>query len=369
MPKAEYYMTVVALMWGLVIVGLVSSTADAIPFLGPLSPSEKIEKPDESYRQGLEALGQGNLERAERAFKESWKSHPGQVNAALYLAEIAHRRKQPVVALGYLQQAREADADNQDVYVSLGRLYFSEKDYDSARKALEKAVELAPKAASPRVDLGVLYYKAFGDHGKAVRSLKEAIKIDPTKAGAHYALGTIYFVLENYAAAVKEFETAIRVAPQRIQGFAQLGLLHTRRKAYDKALSTYSRLLQRHPGNLAAYLARGDIYGYKGEPEKALKEYTAALKRSPRWVPAMIRIGMIHQAQGRLSEAEKVYLEAIELNPNAAVAYNNLAAIMLERGLRLDDALKWAEKAVQLLPDNPDFQDTLKLVRQAQDRL
>ena len=53
------------------------------------------------------------------------------------------------------------------------------------------------------------------------------------------------------------------------------------------------------------------------------------------------------------------YQGAIQLNPDLAVAKNNLAYLMADRGQNLDRALDLAQEAKALLPDNPNTADTL----------
>src|SRR5262249_30864212 len=67
----------------------------------------------------------------------------------------------------------------------------------------------------------------------------------------------------------------------------------------------------------------------------------------------------VYEAQARPEEAQKAYLAAIDADPKQSIAYNNLAWMAAERKTRLDDALTWAKKAVELEPKVPQFQDKL----------
>jgi Flp pilus assembly protein TadD len=74
---------------------------------------------------------------------------------------------------------------------------------------------------------------------------------------------------------------------------------------------------------------------------------------------------MIHQQRGRTSQAKKAYLEAVALDPKQAIAFNNLAFLAIGEQSRLDDALHWAQQAVELAPAVAPFQDTLGWVHRA----
>jgi Flp pilus assembly protein TadD len=49
----------------------------------------------------------------------------------------------------------------------------------------------------------------------------------------------------------------------------------------------------------------------------------------------------------------------VAANPDEAQASNNLAYLLAEHGGNLDEALKYAQKAVELTPDSPAYADTL----------
>jgi Flp pilus assembly protein TadD len=59
------------------------------------------------------------------------------------------------------------------------------------------------------------------------------------------------------------------------------------------------------------------------------------------------------------------YRKAIEIDPKQPIAYNNLAAMSVERRQDLASAERWARKAVELGPGVADFHDTLGWVLHA----
>ena len=90
---------------------------------------------------------------------------------------------------------------------------------------------------------------------------------------------------------------------------------------------------------------------------------------APKFALAHLKSGTVYEAQARPEEAEKAYLAAIDADPKQYIAYNNLAWMVAERKTRLDDALVWAKKAVELEPKVSQFQDTLGWVHRARGEL
>ncbi|MCX8053752.1 MAG: tetratricopeptide repeat protein, partial [Armatimonadetes bacterium] len=58
-------------------------------------------------------------------------------------------------------------------------------------------------------------------------------------------------------------------------------------------------------------------------------------------------------------QAERAYRAALTTAPNSAALMNNLAYFYAEEGIKLDEALLLAERAVRLLPNDANIVDTL----------
>ena len=73
-------------------------------------------------------------------------------------------------------------------------------------------------------------------------------------------------------------------------------------------------------------------------------------------------LGIIYDMQKRFDLAKKHYNAALSINPNFYPAANNLAYLIAERGGNLNEALSLAQKAKEMLPNDPNVMDTLGLV-------
>ena len=120
----------------------------------------------------------------------------------------------------------------------------------------------------------------------------------------------------------------------------------------------------RDPLTPEEHINLGVSYEKKGELDAALKEYKAAARRMPL---AYLYIGNIHFQQKAFPDAEKSYRKAIE-KTGSPEAYNNLAWLYYVTGTRAREAEQLAAKAVELSPGSEAFRDTLKKIREKQDR-
>jgi tetratricopeptide (TPR) repeat protein len=71
-----------------------------------------------------------------------------------------------------------------------------------------------------------------------------------------------------------------------------------------------------------------------GRPGAAARAYTAIHARWPAALGALLGLGNARYAQGDLAGAETAFRDAVARHPEAAVAWNNLAHVLAERGER-----------------------------------
>lgn len=68
-----------------------------------------------------------------------------------------------------------------------------------------------------------------------------------------------------------------------------------------------------------------------------------------------LKKGMALKEAGKYDEAEISYLKAIELDTENADAYNHLGYLYSERGIKLQEAIKYIEKAIELNPGQKGY--------------
>jgi tetratricopeptide (TPR) repeat protein len=70
-------------------------------------------------------------------------------------------------------------------------------------------------------------------------------------------------------------------------------------------------------------------------------------------------MAIVLEVQARRDKLRPVYEQILRLNPDHPIALNNLAYMLADEGRELDQALTYAQRAKQKLPDSPDVADTL----------
>ncbi|HSN57580.1 MAG TPA: protein kinase, partial [Candidatus Sulfomarinibacteraceae bacterium] len=141
----------------------------------------------------------------------------------------------PEVARG-IEQLEQAIALDPDfaaawAHLSLGHLFSAywgaargRDDYDEARRAADRALELDPSSALARVGRAGVRSHLDLDWDGAVAELREAIEIDPTEIDAYFWLGVTLFLMGRFDESVATHEIAYSMDPHSPNVISQLGL-------------------------------------------------------------------------------------------------------------------------------------------------
>lgn len=74
---------------------------------------------------------------------------------------------------------------------------------------------------------------------------------------------------------------------------------------------------------------------------------------------ALLTLATAENASGDLKSAEISLREVLKQEPNNATALNNLGYFLAERGERLPEAVELIKRAIEIMPTNPSFMDSL----------
>jgi tetratricopeptide (TPR) repeat protein len=125
-------------------------------------------------------------------------------------------------AAGAFQKVTEADANNPDGWVNLGRCAVQEGDMERARVVLEKALALSPNLARANYFYARVL-RADGNYKDAATRLRIVLAQYPRDRVALNDLGRIFFLQRNYPEAVNTLQSVLAIDPEDLQ--AQYNLM------------------------------------------------------------------------------------------------------------------------------------------------
>jgi tetratricopeptide (TPR) repeat protein len=126
-----------------------------------------------------------------------------------------------------------------------------------------------------------------------------------------------------------------------------------------EAETAFKKAIEMNPNFLRPYYTLARIYLSENRADEAVAQYESILDKDPKQAGPHMMMGTIYEMQQQYDLAEQHYRKTLEIDPDFAPAANNLAYILANRNENLDEALVFARKAKEILPDDANVMDTL----------
>jgi tetratricopeptide (TPR) repeat protein len=198
-----------------------------------------------------------------------------------------------------------------------------------------------------------------GNSSGARAALEEALKLDPSDIRALRALKQTYVAQKNAPMAlqkVKEYASR-ELKSAAVQHFLGELLAVEGHRTEARAAFLAAKAADPHFENADLSLVQLDVA--EGKADEGKKRLLALVALDNNNVTANLWLAVLYQLKGDRKAAIDQYRKALDLNPTSAQASNNLAYALTESGQNLDEAVKYAQKAVEMAPDRPAYSDTL----------
>jgi tetratricopeptide (TPR) repeat protein len=131
------------------------------------------------------------------------------------------------------------------------------------------------------------------------------------------------------------------------------------------AMSEYRAALAENSNDAMILANMGQCYAFLGDAQHAEQTLLQAIAMYPNalWDP-YVSLGHVYSTEGKLLDAEKMLKKAIDNRPEnnpgvQARLYNELAWFYADHGMKLDESIEIAQKALSITPDNANLLDTL----------
>ena len=197
----------------------------------------------------------------------------------------------------------------------------------------------------------------------------------------------------NAAAARAALESALNINPGDIRALAALHQVMTQQKQSSTGLQEIKEYAAKQPKSAPVQEFLGATLASQGLHEEAKQAFLAAKAADPQAVSSDFSIVQLDVADNKLNDAEhrlkdlissrgenatarlwignleeikgnhaaalENFRKSVQADPGNAQALNNLAYLLGEIGNNTEEALKYAQKAVEMVPDRPAYYDTL----------
>jgi tetratricopeptide (TPR) repeat protein len=195
------------------------------------------------------------------------------------------------------------------------------------------------------------------DYAGAQGEAEEALALNPAHKGALNLAMQSFLARKQEAAAV---ELVRRMAVKNAKSpSAQVFAGHWLRKLgqADEARARFAAAKALNPNYSQADTASAALDMAEGKLDSARATLTGLLARQPQSESGHLLLAQIEYATKNQAAALEQFRAAADLNPENVYALNAVASFMAMTDA--DGALKFAERALEMAPDDPKIQDTM----------
>jgi len=214
-----------------------------------------------------------------------------------------------------------------NIYRDAGYSYSVAGDYPTSEMYYQKAVELKPGYTIAKIDLAYIngYQKKYDEAAKILKNL-EAI---PDYYDVHWGLAWVYEQTEKFDEALSEHQKCIAIRPEWAdKSYNAIGKMYfDQKKDYLHAKQYYQKAIEIRENENIYYDNMIDALDQLDDKE-SLKEKGDILSRqfskNPKNDLLANKLGVHLYNIGKIEEAIPYYQKAVEINPDNNVYYENL---------------------------------------------
>jgi tetratricopeptide (TPR) repeat protein len=295
-------------------------------------------------------LQAGKPEEAAQIYRHMLEQNPDSAWTAYNLALALEAMNDTKGAEDALRKAIDVDPKLARIRAELGQLKLTEGDMDAAQQWLQSALDLQPQLVDARGNLAMIYARK-GDLAAAGKLLRQALEDDPQYKEGHLNLGLILAQQGKTVDAGQELDKAVALAPQDPNILSTVGKAEAQMGRMSEGITLLRKVVALRPDLAAAHLdlafALADSYDLTG----ALAEADEAVRLAPQSGVAHFYRGRVLYDLGRSSEAKPEFETALKIVPQMPEAHYFLALVEKQAG-DLTLAATLFQETVKLQPRN-----------------
>jgi serine/threonine protein kinase/tetratricopeptide (TPR) repeat protein len=274
---------------------------------------------------------EGSVEQAVTVLESAHRSHPGDLQINLLLAENLHQVRRWDEMLRFAEAARAVRPTSGAALLSIADALRHKGSFEQAAALCEDAIQLKPDNPRAYTLFGLLR-EDDGDWDEAVTQFRKATELDPMDVDARNHLGRCLTRLRQIDEAIAELSRAIELRPNLAAPHHNLGMALARKQLFTDAMQELHTAIELDPNSAQAHTDLGLVLLQLGHVPDAIEKHRYAITLDPDRAQAHHNLGYALRTQNQLDDAIQAYRTAIRLDPGLAASHWNLAQIFMDRG-------------------------------------
>ncbi|HEX7219000.1 MAG TPA: tetratricopeptide repeat protein [Burkholderiales bacterium] len=300
----------------------------------------------------------GEDKAAVAAAHEALKLRPDWELAVLLEAQVL-QKSSPAAASKRLAEFIAANPNARDARMSYARVLVQEKRLPEARKQFEAVAASSPQNPEVIYAVGLLAYQVK-DYPAAEGYLKRVLGLnyrDPD--GVRYLLGQIAEEQKQWPRAIEWYE-GIKDGDHLMAARMRTANALAKQGKLDEARAYLKRVAAENPEDeVQLIVAEAQLLRDAQHHGDAFSLLSEALGKQPEQPELLYDLALTAEKMERFDLLESNLRKLIEVKPDHAHAYNALGYSFAERNMRLPEARKLIEKALELSPEDYFIIDSL----------
>ena len=252
-----------------------------------------------------------------------------------------------VVAL--LTEVIHEDPQVIDAWFMRGTKYLSHGDLEKAVADFKQTLTLKPDYDLAVSNLAQAY-RRMGNDDAALAGFERYLQLDPNDPFVRYQMGEIWLDRGDLPRAESLFRHALELDPSVVAAKNALGVIALQRGDAVTAERLIQEALATKPTLRLAHFNLALVAEQRGDIRTAEREYVEELKQHPENYKAAFNLSRLYEQVGDREGQIEALKQSIVSNPRFAEGHLFLAKAYLDAGTKLDEAIKLAEKGLQLAP-------------------
>ncbi len=351
---------------------------------------------------------QKEYKKAIEAYRKAVDLDHDNLDAVRGLAQNLMYDGQTDAALQQYKAIIEADPQDPQTYMRMAEIYRRNGKFDQALDALKRAQNYVQDSLEVSYNMAVVY-QAQGRFDDATQILQDLVKKTDRADGKYNSgernnrsiflerLGGIYRDAGRYQLAVDTFRKMLDLGDENSsRAYQEIVDTYREAKMWQQATTAAQEAATKLPNDRSLKLTLAAQLADTGEADRGLNEAKSMLKGTPddrevyltlanmssrlrrykeaeEYVAKAAGIstkpdekayawfvwGSIFERQKKYEPAEEMFRKALASDQRNPMVLNYLGYMLADRGVRLEEALGYLKKAVQIEPQNGAYLDSL----------
>jgi tetratricopeptide (TPR) repeat protein len=322
-----------------------------------------------AYAQNL-LLGE-QYDEALKIFTEIAAEDPKDANSLLRISQIYRQKRDFDKAREAARKALDIDPNNLEVRYNEVNLLEGEGKTAEAISALKNILTSSAKRSYSAGEKGNrivllerlgLMYRSHEQYTEAIDTFRQIAELDANLGGRAAAqIADTYRIAKNYNKALEEANAAAKKYPDdRVLRAVRASILAETGKTNEAAAELKTLLDGKN--DRETYVTLAQIYE-KGKDyvqmEKAIDEAAKLSESNDDKESIAFMRGAMYEKMKKYDAAETEFRKVLEINPKNASALNYLGYMLADRNVRVPEAVQMIRKALEMEPNNGAYLDSL----------